>query len=277
MKIYNKCKVCEAETIVINESYNLVECRNCKIIFCATFFLDKELVQVYDDLYNKENAVYSNHSIVEYEKLINNEKFSIGYFRTKMINKYVLNKNCKSVIEKGSGIGLIGSYLRKSGDLDYLGIEIDTGSFLKSQKLKLNTINGDFRIMSSINRKFDVIMLWEVIEHLQDLQLFLKLAHEKLNIGGKIILSTPNYSKIYNYVNREKDKLFQDGPPIHLNFFNKNNIVNIFELTGFIDCKAHEKRFPYLNFLDKNFYLQLLRAICGIYNGSTIYFVGSKS
>ena len=55
--------------------------------------------------------------------------------------------------------------------------------------------------MLKIDELFDVIMMWEVIEHLQDLNLFLELAYKKLTVNGKIILSTPNYNKIYNYPN----------------------------------------------------------------------------
>jgi 2-polyprenyl-3-methyl-5-hydroxy-6-metoxy-1,4-benzoquinol methylase len=120
-------------------------------------------------------------------------------------------------------------------------------------------------------------MLWEVIEHLQDLRLFLELAYEKLNKNGKIILSTPNYNKIYNCPKREEDAIFQDQPPIHLNFFTKESITTIFEINHFVKCKATVKKFPYLEIKSKKIYIDFLKSIFNTYNGSTIYLEVTKA
>ncbi|UQD56167.1 bifunctional 2-polyprenyl-6-hydroxyphenol methylase/3-demethylubiquinol 3-O-methyltransferase UbiG [Flavobacterium sp. K5-23] len=278
MNKYIVCKVCKSEVILINETYNLGQCKNCQLIFCLTIYSQKEFVTIYDELYNDEDAVYSNHSVLEYEMLLKNKKIKVGHHRSRLLKKHVLNGICESVLEIGSGIGLIGSYIRnKNKKIKYLGIEIDKESYQKSQFLKLNTINDDFTTIKTIEESFDVIMLWEVIEHLQDLKLFIELAYEKLNKNGKIILSTPNYNKIYNYPEREKDALFQDKPPVHLNFFTKENICTIFEINHFVNCKARVKKFPYFDIKSKNFYIDFIKSIFNKYNGSTLYFVGTKA
>ncbi len=277
MTVYNTCKVCGSSIRLINEKYNLGQCDNCKLIFCLTIFSQDEFIKVYDDLYNNKDLHYKIHSVVQYNMLLENKKIKIGFHRSKLLKKHVLNKKCKSVLEIGSGVGLIGSYIRKHDDkINYLGIEIDKEAFDKSQSLNLNTINGDFSVMDKIEETFDVIMLWEVLEHLQDLDLFIKLAYKKLNSGGKIILSVPNYDKIDNYRNREKDAVFQDLPPIHLNFFTKENIIAIFELHQFKDCKVTVKKFPYINLKRKGFYAEFIKALVNKYKGSTVYFVGAK-
>ena len=275
---YCECKVCKGKVQLINQKYNLGECDNCKLIFCLTKYSNNEFITVYDDLYNKENAIYSNHSIIEYKMLLENKKIKIGYHRSKLLKKHVLNGTCKSVLEIGSGIGLIGSYIRKENDtIKYTGIEIDKESFDKSQALKLNTINADFTAMDGIEESFDVIMLWEVLEHLQDLNLFIQLAYKKLNKNGRIILSTPNYDKIFNYPKREKDAIYQDKPPVHLNFFTKENITTVFEINQFKNCKAVVKKFPYLDIKSKNFYIDFIKSLVNRYNGSTIYFEAVKT
>ncbi len=277
MAQYNTCKVCNNSIKIVNEKYNLGQCENCKLIFCLTIFTQDEFVKVYDDLYNKANTHYKYHSVVEYKMLLENKKIKVGFHRAKLLKKYVLNKQCQSVLEIGSGVGLIGSYIQKhDARIAYLGIEIDKESYDKSQKLGLNTINDDFKAMEKIEESFDVIMLWEVLEHLQDLKVFIELAHKRLNKDGKIILSVPNYDKIYNYPNRKKDDIFQDLPPIHLNFFTKENIINVFEFNHFIECKATVKKFPYINFKRMGFYSEFIKALFNKYNGSTLYFVGHK-
>lgn len=276
MTAFKNCKICKSEITTINQKLNLARCVKCKLIFCTKIYAQSEFIKIYKDLYNNENAVYSNHSIVEYNNLLKN-KIKIGYNREQLIKKHVLNSNCKSVLEIGSGIGLIGSYLRnKNKNIDYLGIEIDEESYIKSQFLKLNTINADFTVMESITQTYDVIMLWEVIEHLQDLNLFIELVFKRLNKGGKVLLSTPNYDKIFNYKSRFTDEIYQDEPPIHLNFYTTESLVNIFEFNHFKTCKATVKKLPYIAFKNLNFYKDLYKLLMNKYNGSTIYFLASK-
>ncbi len=277
MSIYKTCKVCDGKVDLINEKYNLGQCSNCKLIFSLKIYTQEEFVEVYDRLYNDENAIYSRHSVLEYNMLLEDKKLKIGYYRSRLIKKRILNGKCESVLEIGSGVGLIGSYIRKHNDkIKYTGIEIDKESFDKSQFLNLNTINGDFSIMEEIEETFDVVMLWEVLEHLQDLKKFIELAYKRLNKNGKIILSTPNYEKIYNYPNRAKDQIFQDLPPVHINFFTTKNIINIFEINQFKNGKALVKKFPYINYKRKEFYINFVKAFIGKYKGSTIYFEATK-
>lgn len=277
MKEYSCCKVCEGNITLINKKHNLVECTNCKIIFCASQYSQQEFIAVYDKLYNNENTHYERHSKDEFNKILKGQTIKVGYSRSRLIHKTVLNGKCKSVLEIGSGVGLIGTYIRNyDNTIKYTGIELDKEAFEKSKILNLNTINGDFSVLENIESNFDVIMLWEVIEHLQDLKLFLELANRKLNIDGKIILSTPNYNKIYNYPNREKDQIFQDLPPIHLNFFTAQNIKNIFELNGFKDCIVNVKKLPYLQLSSFMFYVNVIKSFFNKYQGTTIYFEATK-
>ncbi|MEL0455979.1 class I SAM-dependent methyltransferase [Flavobacteriaceae bacterium SZ-1-7] len=241
------------------------------------FFTQDELVSLYDKLYNNANAKYSSYAVDEYSMLLENKKIKIGHNRAKILKKHVLNSGCSSVLEIGSGIGLMGAYLRnENSQIKYLGIEIDKEAFEKSRALGLNTINADFKAMEKIEESFDVILLWEVIEHLQDLKKFIELAYAKLNKNGKIILSTPNYNKIHNYPDREKDSLYQDAPPIHLNFFTKQSIQKIFELNNFTNCKVKIKKFPYVQYKSLNFYKNVVKAIFNQYEGSTIFFIAKK-
>lgn len=277
MEQFKTCKICQNRIELINEKFNLGQCVKCKFIFCLTTYSQEQFVAVYDELYNKENSKYQRHSKIEFDQIVEKQVIKIGLNRSRLIKKNILDANCQSVLEIGSGIGLIGAYIRlKNKQIQYTGIELDEEAFHKSQQLKLNTVHGDFKEMEKIEGLFDVIMLWEVIEHLQDLKLFLYLAYKKLNNNGKIILSTPNFNKIRNYPNREKDQLFQDEPPIHLNFFTAENIKNIFEFHHFDNCKISVKKFPYVELATKRFYLNSFKALSNKYQGSTIYLEAIK-
>jgi 2-polyprenyl-3-methyl-5-hydroxy-6-metoxy-1,4-benzoquinol methylase len=274
---YSKCKICNEKVQLINEKYNLGKCTKCEFVFCLTTFTQEQFLIVYDELYNRENSHYQRHSKDEFEKILNKEPIKVGWNRSNLIKKNILNSKCKSVLEIGSGIGLVGSYIRsKESLIEYTGIELDKEAFEKSQLLQLNTIHGDFKEIEKIETLFDVIMMWEVIEHLQDLNSFLDLAYKKLNTNGKIILSTPNYNKIFNYPNRDKDQIFQDTPPVHLNFFTPESIKNVFEFHQFQDCIVKVKKLPYLQIDSFQFYINVIKAVFNRYFGTTLYFEATK-
>ena len=277
MAKFTSCKICKSAIKLVNQTYHLVECDKCGLIFSENIFSQEEFVEVYNALYNGTDSSYQRHSKDEFEKLKSGH-VQIGKNRSELVNRIIINNtNCKSVLEIGSGIGLVGSYVKlKAPLMVYKGIELDTEAYLKSKVLGLDTFNGDFQIISKFDETFDVIMLWEVIEHLQDLNLFLELAYSKLNKGGKILLSTPNYNKIHNYPDRKKDKLYQNEPPIHLNFFTKKNIKTVFKMKGFYSIEVREKKFPYIEKNIIQFIKSSAKALLGKYNGPTLYLVAEK-
>ena len=109
-----------------------------------------------------------------------------------------------------------------------------------------------------------------------DLNVFMDLAYKKLKVNGRIILSTPNYNKIVNYPTREKDQLFQNEPPVHLNFFTITSIKNVFYSFQFQNIKVRIKKYPYLELSKRRFYINFVKAIFNRYEGPTIYLEAIK-
>lgn len=60
-------------------------------------------------MYNKENSEYQRHSKTEFDQIVKKQIIKIGYNRAKLIKRNILKLNCQSVLEIGSGIGLIGA------------------------------------------------------------------------------------------------------------------------------------------------------------------------
>ncbi len=273
---FYKCKSCNEDYFMVNEKFNLVECNACHFIFSKKQFSVEEFIETYDNLYNSiENPKYIKHSIVEYEGLKANH-FSIGYNRKRIIDK-IVNNDCQDILEIGSGVGLIGMYLKKFKEVNYIGIEIDKKTHEKALSLGVNSINGDFSKMRNVEGKFDIIMLWEVLEHIQDINLFFQLAYEKLNPKGLLVFSVPNYNKRLNYPKEKRgDMIYQSPPPIHLNFFTEQSVSNVLNANGFSLKKIRTKKFPYFNPKSKIFYKMLYKAFLGNYEGATIYVVATK-
>jgi len=274
--MYTNCKLCRSTIKLINKTLNIVQGEECKLIFCKKEFTQDEFNTLYDELYNKmQNSHYSHHLKHEFKNLKIGVIPNIGWNRKRVIDKFT--KATNSVIEVGSGVGLIASYLKSIGVTDYTGIELDNDTFKKSKGLGLNTINGDFSLMENIDKNVDIVMLWEVLEHLQDMKLFLDLSYKKLKNDGILMFSVPNFDKIKNYPNSEKiDFIYQDNPPIHINFFTKKNIKTILNYAGFEVTYLYVKKMPYFSPFTREYYKMLFKAILGLYHGSSLFVVARK-
>lgn len=261
---YVKCKVCNSEIVEVNIKHQLVCCSNCNLVFSKRQFTEEQFIETYNRLYNTTDQ-YKTH-IKQFEDLYSGKSINIGYLKKKVLG-YLLKNNVKKLVEVGAGIGMVGHHLK--GKMDYVGIELDQETTLRAQKLNLNVVNGDFKILESFEEKFDAVVAFEVIEHLQDLDSFFKIVQKKVVAGGYLGFTVPNYEKRLNYANPQ-DNLFQSGPPVHLNFFTVNSLKNIAPLYGFSIVYCKVKRFPYFTWRKKAIYKFFIKALFSKYYGSTI-------
>jgi 2-polyprenyl-3-methyl-5-hydroxy-6-metoxy-1,4-benzoquinol methylase len=273
MQEYQSCKICSSHISIINKRYNLVQCNSCHFIFCNEIFSEKTLVKTYDDLYNNTSQ-YEKHQ-VEFVGLSQHKDIKLGWGKKEVL-RYLLQQDVHEICEVGAGVGLVGNHLKSLNNIQYTGIEFDEKTAAKAQSLGLNVISGSFEKLSNFPAKFDAVIGFEVLEHLQDLKNFLELTHGCLKPGGFLGFSVPNYSKIKNY-RLGTDKLYQDKPPIHLNFFSEENITLILQQAGFEIAVLKVKKLPYLNLKLKETYRLIYRALIGRFEGPTIVCVARKA
>ncbi|MEK7166681.1 MAG: class I SAM-dependent methyltransferase, partial [Patescibacteria group bacterium] len=72
------------------------------------------------------------------------------------------------------------------------------------------------------NKKYDAVVINQVIEHFSDPKPFIVSARLALKSGGIVYIATPN---IYSYLSRFKDKKFDYIiPPEHLSYYSKKSL-----------------------------------------------------
>lgn len=161
---------------------NLFYCKNCEIIFselCDKNF-EKNYVDVYDPLYVDQ---------------IENKKHYFNNLINKISHKIKLSDD---VLEIGSYYGAFGSQIRKKVK-DYKGIELSPNacSFAKKNfDLDIENINI-FDFFKKNDKKYDVIFMFDVIEHLDNPDLVLDLCSKNLKTDGRLIISTMNMNSLF--------------------------------------------------------------------------------
>src|SRR5262249_3260556 len=78
---------------------------------------------------------------------------------------------------------------------------------------------------------FDVICAWDVLEHIHDVTSFMATLHKRLNPGGCVFLSTPNYGSHWMWRDIEADP--RSRPPVHLTFWSPASLGKHLRAIGF--------------------------------------------
>jgi len=225
----NQCPLCKEEDhetfANINDWMTIENCNNCNYAYASHF--PNVIKDVYDCDDQLDNAVEVYHSTREYRK-----------------NRFGIER-----------VGIIKEF-HKSGDI--LDIGCGTGWFLEVARAEGFNVTGqelspqlaefthnNFEIptyscpVSEITDSFDVITMFDLIEHVQDPMQLLKDCKNRLNPNGIILAFTPNFDSYGITEMKEYSSLI--SPPGHLHYFTQDSINKICELSG-MKVLYHETR-----------------------------------
>ena len=135
----------------------------------------------------------------------------------------------EKVLEIGSGgLGFVEN-LFKSG-YDITGLELNEESIVKANKIGLNVLNETVQTHSINNfEKYDLVCSYQVLEHISEVNSFIRAQINCLKKGGKLIISVPNNDSFIKYT---KGGLL-NFPPHHMGLWDKRslkNLVNLFDI-----------------------------------------------
>ena len=101
-----------------------------------------------------------------------------------------------SILEIGPGVGVNIEILQNYGDVDILEIDKYFIEIIKNNdNLKIDKIYNKF---SEINKKYDLIVFLDVLEHIKDFDNFLNSIKLIMDKNGMGIMSVPAYQSLYS-------------------------------------------------------------------------------
>jgi len=186
----------------------------------------------------------------------------------KKLNQYVPVKKGKerTVLEIGCSIGGAASLLSERGFKVYAS-DVSRYAVERAKKLspKINFSVFDIQKGIPLKIKFDLIIAFEVVEHLQKPEQAIKYIYNNLDSGGILVISTPYpYPWIYS-------------DPTHINVRYPEEWVKIMKNTGFKNVSYHRfSLLPLLYRFNKRFHVILPFVIPLSFINSPIYFIGKK-
>ena len=196
---------------------NVVICKNCGMVFVSPFIDDENLSNYYSYMSAYEYAE-NNYEFSESVKKRSDRQFSY-------LIKYI-DKNAK-VLDIGSSIGYFVSLFQKNGNIS-IGVEpSELNKKTAKEKYNTKTITGVFTNKLLGGKRYDLITLSHVAEHLNNAQFIFSEIHKSLNDNGLLFIEVPDMDL---FDEKNMYQFFFE----HINYFNTKSLSNLLNKVGFI-------------------------------------------
>ncbi|MEM9400232.1 MAG: aminotransferase class III-fold pyridoxal phosphate-dependent enzyme [Verrucomicrobiota bacterium] len=210
------CPVCGSSTIhdfTYAYGFNMSQCEDCQLIFCNPYPSSKQI------------EAYYNSSMKEFENEFFRDSFEkrVDLFlpRVKLIQQY---KTSGDLLDIGSAIGVFHEALHRCNTHFHItSCDINPSACEELQRRypETATICADILELNE-SKKFDIITLWDTIEHIVDPNALITKISKLLRPQGILVFSTPNTDSFEWHIAGTNH--VQILPPGHVNLFNKKSI-----------------------------------------------------
>lgn len=223
------CDVCGSthnRFLFDKEGYAHVRCVDCGLVFVDPIPENHRVVQT-----DSGTGLMGDDSLTHaQEKRLNRELKLIERFR----------KN-STLLEIGPGRGWFVIHGKKSG-WETWAVEINKEAFKRLQTSGLdNVIHCAAEDMNVPSDYFDVVRMWDVIEHLRSPSTVIRAIERCLRPGGYLRLSTTNFASLSRLVNGP-DWVYLNGSD-HIHLFEPATIRFLLMRTGFTDIRVQTRSF----------------------------------
>lgn len=230
-----KCIICGSSTkLFVNnlfddrygapDLYSVYKCKKCGFGRTDPVLPKNKIGEFYKKYYPLSN--YKANNIKASAKVWN--KYLAWLIGIDNIAHWKIASN-SNVLDIGSGSGQSLLEIKILGASAY-GVEPDPSAQEIAKKLNLNVFKGFLSDNPFPKIRFDYITGSQVIEHEPDPLKFLKIAKNKLNKNGKIILSFPNFDSVYRKIYSKK--WINWHIPYHINFFDNKSLSSLVKQAG---------------------------------------------
>lgn len=204
-------KMALGENVKLPKEYDIVACINCGFTFADTESLQDD----YNEYYASDNC-YAYDGEIKSSSMLQSVKHTTDFFQ-----KYV--GKCEKILDIGCGSGDFLMALKEKGYENLFGIDPSQDSVDRLVNAGIRGIKKNIFDVWEDGEMFDVIVSTCVLEHIRDLDGFLRISLSHLKDNGKIFIVVPaveGFEKYYqskaNYFNHE-----------HINYFSKISLANI--------------------------------------------------
>lgn len=203
--------------VFVKKKYTVVSCNNCKFTFIPKAY--------------RKDIPYSNYRdedvLSEVRKGNNYLKYRRHKLRVDFIKKYA---KTGTLFDIGTGWGHF-LYAAKRNSFSASGVEMsELMHHYAVNDLCLNVTNANFFELEIPENSYDVVTMWDVLEHLNEPNKAIKKAYKILKPGGYIFLQVP---QIDSFVAKRQKENWTMLSIEHISYFSKETITKFLNSNNF--------------------------------------------
>lgn len=217
-----KCIVCEG-ALKQSKMKGLEVCERCGFVTADLSLSEEEIQKLYSsEYYNGEE--YADY-LADQEILQRNFRK-----RLKRLCRYREPDKEQSLFEIGCAYGFFLQVAKERfGSVEGIDISADAVEYAR-KNLKLNAHSGDYLKFRG-DKKYDVICMWDTIEHLERPEQYIEKAYDGLKKDGLLCITTGDIGSLNARLRGRRWR--QIHPPTHLHYFSRKTLSLLLAAKGF--------------------------------------------
>jgi 2-polyprenyl-3-methyl-5-hydroxy-6-metoxy-1,4-benzoquinol methylase len=209
----------------------IVKCSRCGLVYQSPIPASSQIVEAYDDVVDQR---------YEEERSGRIETFS------RDLASVQRHERGGRLLDIGSHIGLFLDVARAAG-WQVAGLEPSRWSVERARERGLDVRHGTLETVRFPDGSFDVVTMWDVVEHLADPIAELRRIHRLLRPNGLLALSTMNVDALFPKLAGRRWPWYMQ---MHLVYFSRRTLHNMLAKAGFrvVEMSPHKRvvRLSYL-------------------------------
>jgi SAM-dependent methyltransferase len=202
----------------------LLRCTNCRHVWAGVDIRDDELRELYrrNYFFGEEYTDY----VADRAAL---EKNFARRFAT--LRRFLDRARHRRLFEIGCAYGFFLNAVRSEFDT-VEGIDISDDAIRHAREtLGLRVRLGDLLDQDFDGRQYDVVCLWDTVEHLKAPDVYIDAIAGRMPAGSVIAITTGDIASVNARLKRERWRLIH--PPTHLHYFSRDTMRRMLDRLGF--------------------------------------------
>ncbi|MEL0215270.1 MAG: class I SAM-dependent methyltransferase [Burkholderiaceae bacterium] len=225
------CQSCSYEYSFTKNYFTYKKCSECGSLFNSK----RMTADSYNDFYlRSESSKFFDEKFYPAVEKARKEKLYPD--RARMLSHLFQNDKTvrKVILDVGAGEAFLFDLLAAEfPNNDFRVIEPNSGMALKCRQKGFHVFEGYVHQQQSWQSECDIVLCFEVFEHLLDPSEFLKSLYKFLKPGGTVLITSLCFDGFDFKVLGEFSDMI--APPQHLNFFSLKGYEVFFQKHGFVD------------------------------------------
>lgn len=218
-----KCVVCGAADHD-NIYSGIIRCSNCGHVFADINLTDGELQEIY-----RKNYFFGD----EYSDYIADKRIIQKNFRKRLevLKRFTNVDQHRRILEIGCAYGFF-LELARDHFRTVVGLDISEDGIRHAREVPgVTAYQSDLLKYDFSNQMYDVVCMWDTIEHLRDPHCYIEKLSSVVPSGGLLALTTGDIDSLMARLQRDHWRLIH--PPTHIHYFSQRTLARLLRQHGF--------------------------------------------